>query len=211
MQGPRKFDKEFKQRYQSEIYNYEGIDIETNTPEGSGDYVEYTDKETKIKEVNNNEFLNLNIEPIRYIFYLAIAIAIIVLVYVLFKDGSTGWFSKKQNRVINHHQDINSDNIENTDINALIKQAEDLEDYRLAIRYFYLLVLKNLSIKNHIKFEDDKTNSEYLNEISSKPLSDHFAYTSYLYNYIWYGKFSVNLEQYQKAKSNFTTLLNLVK
>ncbi|WP_240572714.1 hypothetical protein [Aestuariibaculum lutulentum] len=207
----REFDENFKERYSDDTFNYEGIDIVGHTQEGSGEYVDYKEQKVKVKEQNNDNYLNMNLGPLRFIFYIAIALAVIGLVYVLFKEGGNGWFQSKQNRNIAHHQEITSENIEHTDISLLIKQAEDLGDYRLAIRYFYLLVLKNLSLKNHIKFEDDKTNSEYLNEMSNTPFSDNFAYTSYLYNYIWYGKFPVNEAQYNKAKGNFTTLLNLVK
>ncbi|MBD0836953.1 hypothetical protein ICJ84_16065 [Aestuariibaculum suncheonense] len=210
-QQERQFDENFKDRYYSDTFNYEGIDMIGHTPEGSGEYVDYKEQKVKVKEQNNDKLLNMNLKPLRFIFYIAIALAVIGLVYVLFKEGGNGWFQSKQNRNITHHQEITSENIEHTDINLLIKQAEDLGDYRLAIRYFYLLVLKNLSLKKYIKFEDDKTNSEYLNEISNTPFSDKFAYTSYLYNYIWYGKFPVNDVQYNKAKGNFTTLLNLVK
>ena len=136
--------------------------------------------------------------------------AVIFLVYTLLNEGGSGLFSTKQNKKLTSYETITAENIENTDINALIKNAENNNDYRLAIRYYYLLVLKNLSLKNHIKFEDDKTNNDYLNEISNKPFSDKFVYTSYLYTYIWYGEFPLNTEQYAKAKSNFTALLNLV-
>ena len=75
----------------------------------------------------------------------------------------------------------------------------------------YLLVLKTLTINNHIKFEDDKTNAQYLNELKEKPFSQGFSYVSYLYNYIWYGEFSLEAAQYTKAKNNFTSLLKQVK
>lgn len=210
-QKEHKFDENFKGRYNGDTFNYEGNDVVGHTQDGSGEYVDYKEQDVKVKEQNNDHFLNMNLGPLRFIFYIAIALAVIGLVYVLFKEGGNGWFQSKQNRNISQPQEITSKNIEHTDISMLIKQAEDLGDYRLAIRYFYLLVLKTLSLKDLIKFEDDKTNSEYLSEISNTPFSENFAYTSYLYNYIWYGKFPVNEAQYNKAKVNFTTLLNLVK
>ncbi len=209
----RAFDENFKSRYSSNKYNYEGKKVVSKTPSGSGDYADYKgDKEKlKQKEKNNNERISIDLGPLGWLFYILIGLAVVYLVYILLNEGGSGLFSSKRNKSIASYDDITAENIEHADIHALIHNAEKDNNYRLAIRYYYLLVLKTLSLKNHIKFEDDKTNSEYLNEIREKPFSKRFEYISYLYNYIWYGKFVVNIDQYTKAKSNFVTLLNQVK
>ncbi|WP_169669626.1 hypothetical protein [Flavivirga algicola] len=207
----REFDENFKNRYSSSKYNYEGKKIVTKTPQGSGNYEDYKNGKPKLKEKNNRDGITINLGPLSWLFYLAIGIAVGYLVYILLNEGGSGLFSSRNTKTLNTYDDITAENIEHADIHALIKKAENDHNYRLAIRYYYLLVLKTLSLKNHIKFEDDKTNSEYLNEISEKPFHEKFAYTSYLYNYIWYGKFAVDIEQYTKAKGNFLTLLNQVK
>lgn len=207
----RQFDNDFKDQYSGRKYNYEGKEIVTETQSGSGNYEDYKNGKPNLKEKNNSDSLSINLGPLSWLFYGALAIAVLYLVYILFNEGGAGLFTSNKNKKINNYDEITAENIENADINMLIKNAENSNDYRLAIRYYYLLVLKTLSLKNHIKFEDDKTNTEYLNELSSKSFSSKFAYTSYLYNYIWYGGFSLNFEQYNKAKSNFETLLNLIK
>ncbi|MDO5981714.1 hypothetical protein [Flavivirga spongiicola] len=207
----RVFDEDFKERYSSDKYNYEGKKIVTETPMGSGKYEDYKSGKLRQKEKNNTDDITINFGPLGWLFYLAIGIAVAYLVYILLNEGGSGLFSSRKNETLNNYENITAENIEHADIHTLIKNAENNDNYRLAIRYYYLLVLKTLSLKNYIKFEDDKTNSEYLNEINEKPFSEKFAYTSYLYNYIWYGKFSLNIEQYNKAKSNFLTFLNLVK
>ncbi|GAA3621635.1 hypothetical protein GCM10022397_04210 [Flavivirga jejuensis] len=209
----RRFDEDFKNRYSSDKYNYEGKKIVTQSPVGSGNYEDYKKEKLKQKEEedeNKNE-ISIDFGPLGWLFYLAIAIAVIYLVYILLNEGGSGLFSSRNNKKLNDFDEITAENIEHADIHSLIKNAENDNNYRLAIRYYYLLVLKTLSLKNHIKFEDDKTNSEYLNEINGKPFSKEFSYTSYLYNYIWYGKFAVNIGQYTKAKDHFLTLLNKVK
>lgn len=206
----RTFDDDFKDRYDSNKYNYEGTEIVTETPSGSGNYEDYKNEEAKRKERNNQENWSINLGPFSWLFYIAIIAAVVFLVYILVNEGGTGLFTSNRNKAINTYEDITAENIENADINTLIKNAENDNDYRLAIRYYYLLVLKTLSLKNHIKFEDDKTNNEYLNEVSDKPFSKDFAYTSYLYNYIWYGEFPLNIDKYNKAKSNFLNFLKQV-
>jgi len=210
-QKTRQFDDDFKDQYSSNKYNYEGKKIVTETPSGSGKYEDYKNKKPRTKDENNSNSFSMNLGPLAWLFYAALAIAVVYLVYFLFNEGGSGLFSSKQHQKINDYEDITAENIENADINSLIKNAENSDNYRLAIRYYYLLVLKNLSLKNYIKFEDDKTNAEYLNEISDKPFSDKFSYTSYLYNYIWYGEFPLDANQYNNAKSNFATLLKQIK
>jgi hypothetical protein len=207
----RHFDDDFKERYLSDKFNYEGKDIVTQSSTGSGNYEDFKNGKPKQKEQNNDDRLSINFGPLGWLFYLAIAGAVLYLVYILFNEDGSGLFSSNRNKTLNHYDEITAENIENADIHSLIKDAENNNDFRLAIRYYYLLLLKTLSLHNHIKFEDDKTNTEYLNEIHDKPFSKDFAYTSYLYNYIWYGEFPLPLVKYVKAKKKFITLLNQVK
>ena len=98
--------------------------------------------------------------------------------------------------------------LEHTDFKTLIASAEANNNYRLAIRYYYLWLLKQLNEKGAIVYDVEKTNSDYQYEIKSEGLQKDFAYTSYLYNYIWYGEFNVNDTQFTKAKTAFIQLLN---
>lgn len=207
----RTFDSDFKERYSNDKYNYEGRDVVGKSRMGSGEYKDYDKEKTRTKEQNNRENTVIHLGPFVWLFYIILGAAIIYLVYILLNEGGTGLFARNKNQAIDPYDDITSENIEHADIHALIKNAETDKNYRLAIRYYYLLTLKTLSLKNHIKFEDDKTNTDYLNEISEKSFSEGFSYVSYLYNYIWYGKFHVEELQYSKAKDNFTTLLSQVK
>ncbi len=207
----RVFDSDFKERYAGEKYNYEGKKVIRHTPEGSGTYEDYKKSKTKTKEDNNTDSLSINLELFKGVFYLILIGALGALVYILLKEGTTGGlFRSEKQTALQDYSTITAENIADADIHALIKTAEAHNDYRLAVRYYYLLVLKTLSLKKHIKFEDDKTNADYLNELHGHPLGQAFSYTSYLYNYIWYGKFAVDQHQYTKAKQNFTSLLKQV-
>lgn len=206
----REFDSNFKERYSGNTYNYEGQDITGHTPSGSGEYEDYKKNEKLKKYENNPNYYSLDLGPLSWLFYLAIIAAVTFLVYILISEGRTKLFSSKRNKTFDSYNDITAENIAETDLDNLILNAEKSGDFRLAIRYYYLLALKHLSLKNYIEIEDDKTNSEYLNEISNKPFCKDFEYILYLYNYIWYGEFPLNDQQYQKAKNNFTALLKQV-
>lgn len=209
-QTNREFKDDFKSRYNSRNYNYEGKDVTSTSRLNDGKHSEYADRNPKIREDNNPSNFSLSFDWLNWVFVIILVLAVGYLAYTLLNDGSNGLFSRNSNKKLHSHDTITAETIENTDIKSLIAKAENSNDYRLAIRYYYLLVLKTLSLKNIIKFEDDKTNADYAIEIASKPYSNDFGYTSYLYNYIWYGEFPLNDMQYQKAKERFVSLLKTI-
>lgn len=141
-------------------------------------------------------------------------IIFLLVIYFIFKavinDEGNWVFGKSSDKRIIPVTDIES-NIYATDFKQLIAEAENEHNYRLAIRYYYLWLLKGLTNAEIIEYDVEKTNSDYFNEITSKTIKDEFSYTSYLYNYIWYGEFDVNEQQFTKAKTAFTKFLNSIK
>ena len=125
-------------------------------------------------------------------------------------DEGSWVFGKSSDKNIIPVTDIES-NLSITDFKKLTAEAENSEEYRLAIRYCYLWLLKNLTNAEVIDYDVEKTNSDYYNEISSEEIKKQFSYTSYLYNYIWYGEFDVSKMDFDKAKSAFTNLINSVE
>ncbi|MDC8003532.1 hypothetical protein POV27_05685 [Aureisphaera galaxeae] len=211
----RKFDDDFKERYSNNRFNYEGKEVVRNSRNGSGRFAEFDPEDKpKLEEQNNETVIEVD-SPfsgniIQWLLIIVLVIAVLYLIFVLLNDGGQGLFSSKRDRKINGEEELTVENIGQIDIRSLIQKAEQDGDYRLAIRYYYILVLKTLSINNFIKLEDDKTNEEYYDEIKSQPFSKGFSYTSYLYNYIWYGEFPINESQYGKAKGNFDNLIKKV-
>ena len=101
---------------------------------------------------------------------------------------------------------FSEEHIENIDLDQLIQEALSLNDYRLTIRYMYMKALQDLSLKKLIDYHFEKTNSDYQKEIRNDQLKLHFNKVSYLYDYIWYGKFDLNEEKYNNAKKSFDQL-----
>lgn len=98
--------------------------------------------------------------------------------------------------------------IKNEDIPALIKQAVSEQNFRLAIRYYYLLTLKLLTANELIKWKPQKTNEDYINEFTSADLKNNFKNLTKIYDYVWYGEFSVDATKYEHLKVPFESLNN---
>ncbi len=103
------------------------------------------------------------------------------------------------------------DIIQNQDIQQLINQALQSNNYRLAIRYYYLFVLKKLSDLELINWESQKTNTDYIKELGDAKLKDQFRIITRLYDYIWYGSFEVNEKSYQQAEKEFLSISNRIQ
>jgi len=209
----RLFDEDFKERYDNDNFNYEGKEVVKYKRKGSGNYEDFDTETPTIKEENNEKEITGDVTGFKYlnwIFVIALVLAVIYLTYILINEGGGSIFKSKKNTEIGAHEEISVDNIEDTDIEGLIKSAEKEGNYRLAIRYYHLLVLKWLSTKKLIILEEDKTNEEYFYEVKKQSFSNDFKFTSYLYDYIWYGEFPINVKQYHTAKENFVQLIKKV-
>ncbi|MCD2260914.1 DUF4129 domain-containing protein [Psychroserpens sp. XSD401] len=145
------------------------------------------------------------------IFYVVIFLLVVFFIVKAIINREGYWvFGKSSDKSIIPVTDIEN-NIFETNFITLIKNAENNGNYRLAIRYYYLWLLKTLSEAELIDYDVEKTNSDYYTEIKNENTRKEFSYTSYLYNYIWYGEFDIDNSQFEKAKTAFTQFLNSIK
>ena len=139
--------------------------------------------------------------------YLIVASLVGLLVWVFLKmDTGHLAFENRQNA-----QAFLSDDeelIKRDDIQGLIDSAIAAGNYRLAIRFYYLLALQKMSGKELINWQVQKTNHEYIYEVEDLNVRNQFRRVTDLYDYIWYGNFEVDKEAFEKAQSSFVTLTN---
>lgn len=93
-----------------------------------------------------------------------------------------------------------------SDFDAFIRQALQNGNYRHAIRYQYLRTLHLLAGKNLVTLAPDKTNYQYVTEITNRDQQQAFAALTLNYEYVWYGEFEIDNNIYSKIETNFTTL-----
>lgn len=145
-------------------------------------------------------YFMLNILP-----YILLGVLIFLLIRFFLKVNSNSIMAKSQAKAqvaFSEEEQI----IKNEDINALIQQAVGQKNYRLAIRYYYLLALKKLTEANKIEWEAQKTNEDYINELSQTNLKFDFENITRIYDYVWYGEFNVDAFKFQNLKLPFESL-----
>jgi len=84
-----------------------------------------------------------------------------------------------------------------------IDKAVARANYRLAVRMMFLRLLKNLSDKNLIRYKQDKTNFDYLMELSAASYYPSFFRLTRHFEYSWYGQFDVPEETYRVIAAAF--------
>jgi hypothetical protein len=102
---------------------------------------------------------------LRAIGYILIIGIVGFLLYYVFKNIKLSPNPKSGLAPFAHHD---PDDIQELDIPALLRKALEEKNFRLAVRYYYLSLLKNLHINGMIKWEKDKTNRDYLSELFAK-------------------------------------------
>ncbi len=145
---------------------------------------------------------------LEYLIYgLMAALAIYLLIRFLTGENASAIFRKKEAATINLN--LAEEHIENLDLDALINDAIQQKNYRLAIRYQYLKVLKTLSQHQIIEWHYEKTNQDYEKEIEAPKIRLLFKDVSYLYDHIWYGEQEIDDLKYQAAEIKFININNI--
>ena len=120
-------------------------------------------------------------------------------------DSQVGLFRKK-NLPVNDRHDASEEMPE--DIFAIqyqqeIDKALAQGNYRLAVRVHFLRLLRMLSDKNLIQYKQEKTNLDYLMELSSKTWYAEFFRLTRHFEYSWYGHFEVEEQTYRVIAGEF--------
>ena len=102
------------------------------------------------------------------------------------------------------------ENLQQNDPTNLIKAAIALGDYRLAIRLYYLKVIRQLSLNGHITWERRKTNRTYLNELESTELKTAFRAATSVFERVWYGNREIKNTDFKAIEPQFQQLLNAI-
>tara|TARA_B110001469_G_scaffold127854_1_gene151210 strand:+ start:2642 stop:3376 length:735 start_codon:yes stop_codon:yes gene_type:complete len=96
--------------------------------------------------------------------------------------------------------------INNKQLSELIAQAIQEKDYRLAVRFYYLLILQKLTDKELIVWQQEKTNEDFIREVGHLKIAPQFTEITRLYDFVWYGNFEINKGEFLKAEILFNTL-----
>jgi hypothetical protein len=202
----RKFNN-LKEKYSSEDFNYnEKIsDVNSSAWERFWRAVEHFFEQ--LFNFGNSAKTLSGLELLMRILAVLIILFVIYMIVKIIINKEGGWIFSSSERKIKVTDDV-IENIHTIDFKTIINNALHNNNYRLAIRYYYLWLLKSLSDKGAIEWDIEKTNSDYLSEIQSEDLKKDFRFLSYVYEYSWYGEFEINDTDFSKTETAFLKLIS---
>lgn len=77
------------------------------------------------------------------------------------------------------------------------------QQYRQAIRLLYLKLINLLRNKNFIHYSREKTNRDYLSDLTTNELKAPFSAITSIYNHVWYGDAELAEDQYRQFEKSF--------
>jgi len=137
----------------------------------------------------------------------------ILLFFIIRFTLNSGQFTR--NKKINSQNQAFSleeieEDLEAKDPTRLIEQAIQSGDFRLALRLYYLKVIRELSLTGAVRWKKDKTNGDYVRELKSVALRPSFKSLTYTFDKIWYGNQVLEQEEFTALQSEFEDLLNKI-
>ena len=146
---------------------------------------------------------------IKWLIYILMGALVIYLIIRMFvNERFESIFTKKAKSFADI--ELAEQHIEAIDFDALLAQALKSKDYRLAVRYHFLKLLKRLSQQEIIEWHFEKTNSEYQREITEPRLKSGFGELAYLYDYVWYGEQPMNEALFSRAEGRFEKMNQII-
>ncbi len=143
----------------------------------------------------------LNSRPVKIFFWALAAFFIVFIIYRLFFKSNL--FAREKVIQEEAGQEEPEKLNEFSAYYSLINDAEKNNDYTHAIRYLYLQSLRRLAEKEVIVFMPDKTNNDYVRELTGRAFQQEFVSLTQHYEYVWYGRFAISMNTYNSIKEKF--------
>ena len=199
------FPKKLKENLPS---RYKGNDFDYTTSKPRESFFEKLQR--KLAQLLRSIFGETSLETSSQITSVVIRLfAILVagfLLYFIIKfliNTKGSLFFGKKNKKLEINEEELHENIHEINFPQSIAKFENNGDYRSAVRYQFLFILKKLSDKKLIIWNPEKTNKDYVAELKAAHLKNEFYNLSYIFDYVWYGEFSINEQSYGKFKNQF--------
>jgi hypothetical protein len=139
---------------------------------------------------------------LKYFFIAAGLSALVFLILNLSGINMLHLFRKKPYSTLAYSE--SAENIHEIDFEADIEKAIAVHNYRFAVRLLYLRSLKQLSDEGLINWQINKTNTNYVYELTNAEQREAFKQLTLQFEYIWYGDFLINGEIFKRISALFS-------
>lgn len=171
----------------------------------------FIEKAAKRKPQKQSDGIDLDsLSGLKDIFtFILYALLIFIIGFILYKLVYQGTANKKiDTKVSSINLDDIEGHIDEVDFDKLLKEALADENFKLAIRIYFLIALKNLSLSKRITWSNEKTNQEYLNEMLEDKEFNSFRHLIRVFEIAWYSDHSISQDFFNSYSPDYIQFIN---
>ena len=137
--------------------------------------------------------------------YLVLSAAVGAIIFFIFKMAGVdlSFLFRRRSRAVPIPYSESLENIHEINFDNAIEEAINKHNYRLAVRLLYLKCLKQLSDAALIKWQPEKTNNSYLDELANADQKAIFKSLTRRFEYVWYGEFPIDGQTFSRINLQF--------
>ena len=145
---------------------------------------------------------------IDYVLWGVLSLLVVGIVFVWLKSG-TRLLQHRNLSIRGDGTDV--EDITGDDMDRIIGQEVAAQRWRSAIRYLYLRSLQDLQSAGSISWKKDKTNRDYLREVTSPTVQVVFTEAVRVFERTWYGDEAVDEALFNKARPVYDAVRQTVR
>lgn len=145
-----------------------------------------------------------NVQLTREVIMWAVVAISIIVVIIIFMRSDLSRLVRPESKLTTFNFSEITDDLSTINFDKMIEDAVRNGDLRTGIRWNYLKCLYLLEKGGHLEFQPSKTNIDYQNDLRRSDFLKEFMAISRIYDYVWYGKFTIDQSKYENLKNEFT-------
>ncbi|WP_133122096.1 hypothetical protein [Brumimicrobium salinarum] len=210
---PPRSDEEIEYSREKTVENGKSDGVQKHIKDADSEYFDdFTLPEQQPKQVskkwNGNQLGNGTLFKVIFILVAVLLIAFLIY-HFFFKNKNKS--VEKINTNYNIHEDIHPEKLAQTSLEKDLNQAIAQQEYRVAVRIYYILLLKALIQLRYIEWKKNKTNIHYAMEMQKTDAFSRFQKALQIYEWCWYGKNEPDQVTFEGFSSFFNHFLNHLK
>jgi len=137
-------------------------------------------------------------------YFLLFALVVILLIFIFnLRSWNNAGLLIRKNKEAGLGYRVGEENIHEISFDEEINREVHSKNFRMAVRLLYLQALKALSEKGFIKWQVNKTNSAYLDELNSSPYRQLFLDLTLQFESNWYGALPIEEKEFTAVADRF--------
>lgn len=137
---------------------------------------------------------------------IVVALLVMLIIYMIANSRSNPTL-EAQNMELEEIENI-EERIHEVDLDELFTKFVKSEEYHIALRMSFLMIIKQLSELKLIKWEKQKTNWEYHTDLNDYDLRREFGQMIQVFERFWYGEIALSEPEFHATENQFAHFKN---